>query len=324
MRAYATLLEKAAKQEPTELRYHDLARIYLSLGDGAAAAHACERAASLGGDERNIEAVIRMGDQGAYSPEVRLTRARVLIEHGFINSVVIAQLTRAAAEAGDESLTRSLMDYERFYRCGAYEAAKELPYRRLIEIFNASPSIYQDPPNRAIRNAARYNSIIRDRSKPELEVLRQVLTKCARDYIEEMRGVTGDPHPFLASIPSGFVIQAWAVISGPEGHHRPHIHHRAWASGVLYLAVPECVEDSKSRIGWLRVGPPNDMRCSGPAWEERWVKPYQGLVVLMPAFFWHETSPMNRTEERVCVAFDIVPAKYGVSEASSTGIETVP
>jgi hypothetical protein len=43
-------------------------------------------------------------------------------------------------------------------------------------------------------------------------------------------------------------------------------------------------------------------------WGERWVEPKPGTLVLMPGYFFHGTSPMRVDENRVCVAFDVVPA----------------
>jgi hypothetical protein len=48
-----------------------------------------------------------------------------------------------------------------------------------------------------------------------------------------------------------------------------------------------------------------------PDWEERWIKPAPGQMVIMPAYFTHETSPMEHDEERICVAFDISPIASG-------------
>jgi hypothetical protein len=309
LRAYVALLERAVKQNPGPQLYRDLARVNLDLGDGSAAAQACAQAVALDTDFSTVDPIIAWSESGPLPPETQVRRAAALIEHGFITSSVIAELVRAAAEAGDASLTRSLMDYGRFYQCGICAEAQELPHRRIIEIFNKSPSLYDEPTDRAIRRASRFNDIVSNDSNPEIALLRRVLRTSAERYLEDVRRDTGAPHPFTASIPSDFDIEAWAVISGTQGYHRPHIHHRAWAVGVLYLAVPECVADTRSRAGWLRIGPPDDLKHDGPAWEERWVMPSPGLLVMMPAFFWHESIPIDSDGERICVAFDIVPAK---------------
>ncbi len=145
---------------------------------------------------------------------------------------------------------------------------------------------------------------------PEITALYDVLRQAAEDFIATL-DPGPDGHPFAASAPSAFIIEAWGVISGQGGYHQPHIHPRAWATGVLYIAATASA--SADRIGWLRVGPPGDLiPAAGPvwlerAWEERWIQPAPGLLVVFPAYFTHETFPMGRNEERICVAFDIVP-----------------
>jgi hypothetical protein len=37
------------------------------------------------------------------------------------------------------------------------------------------------------------------------------------------------------------------------------------------------------------------------------VQPTPGTLVLFPSYFWHGTIPFNTTDERITVAFDVVP-----------------
>jgi hypothetical protein len=253
-----------------------------------------------------IGSVITGGDN-TYPPEIRAQRARMLMENGFINSVVISQLAEASSAIGDAPIVRSLIDYGRFFRCEQSDRASLLPLRKIADMFLADPSPYAEPSNKAIRHASRYEAISLGSGIPEIAALADVLYGLAQDYIVQMTSLTGGWHPFLASKPQDFTLESWGVISGPRGHHRPHMHPQAWASGVLYIITPDCASEPDSRIGWLRVGHPAPHKAAvGGAWEERWVKPMPGLVVMMPAYFWHETFPMDCGEERICVAFDIV------------------
>jgi hypothetical protein len=40
---------------------------------------------------------------------------------------------------------------------------------------------------------------------------------------------------------------------------------------------------------------------------QRHVQPTPGTLVLFPSYFWHGTIPFNTTDERITVAFDVVP-----------------
>jgi uncharacterized protein (TIGR02466 family) len=305
--ACISLLEEAARRQPAVDVYHNLARLRLDQGDGAAAARACVRAVSLGRDGVNVGPIIAGPAANPHPPAVKATRARLLIESGFISSAVIAELARAAVALGDAALVRSLLDYERFFRCCTFDPALRLPLRRIADIFLGSPAWYGDPPDRAIRHASRYDAISAASEVPEIAALYDVLRQAAGDFIVNLKpGLDG--HPFTASAPSAFTIEAWGVISGEGGYHQPHIHPRAWATGVLYIAAPVSASQSADRVGWLRVGPPGDLAAAAREdWEERWIQPAPGLLVVFPAYFTHETFPMGRNEERICVAFDIVP-----------------
>jgi hypothetical protein len=305
--ACISLLEEAARRRPAVDVYHNLARLRLDEGDGPAAARACIRAASLGRDGVIAGHIIAGHPANPHPPATRAKRARLLIESGFISSAVIAELARAAVALGDSALVRSLLDYERFFRCHTFEPALRLPLRRIVDIFLDSPAWYGEPPDRAIRHASRYDAISAASEVPEITALYNVLHQAARDFIVNLNPGP-DGHPFTTSAPSDFTIEAWGVISGEGGYHQPHIHPSAWATGVLYISVPVSASQSPGRVGWLRVGPPGDlMPAAGPHWEERWIQPAPGLLVVFPAYFTHETFPMGRNEERICVAFDIVP-----------------
>jgi hypothetical protein len=305
--ACISLLEQAARRQPSVDIYRNLARLSLDQGDGAAAARACARAAALSKDGVNVGPIIAGPPANPHPPAARARRARLLIENGFIGSPVIAELARASVALADPAIVRSLLDYQRFFRCHTFEPALRLPLRRIANIFLESPAWYGEPANRAIRHASRYDAISAASEVPEIAALHDVLRQAANDFITNL-----DPnpaaHPFTTSAPTAFTIEAWGVISGEGGYHQSHIHSHAWATGVLYIAVPASASRSTDRIGWLRVGPPGDLvPAAGPEWEERWIQPAPGLVVMFPAYFTHETFPMGRDEERICVAFDIVP-----------------
>ena len=305
--ACISLLEEAARRQPAVGVYHNLARLRLDQGDGAAAARACACAVSLGRDGINVGHIIAGPAANPHPPAVRARRARLLIESGFISSAVISELVRASVALGDGAVVRSLLDYERFFRCRTFEPALRLPLRRIADIFLQSPAWYGERADRAIRHASRYDAISAASEVPEISALYDVLRQAADDFIANL-DPGPDAHPFTTSAPSAFTIEAWGVISGEGGYHQPHIHPRAWATGVLYIAAPASASRSADRIGWLRVGPPGDlMPAPGPDWEERWIKPAPGLLVMFPAYFTHETFPMGLNEERICVAFDIVP-----------------
>jgi Putative 2OG-Fe(II) oxygenase len=39
------------------------------------------------------------------------------------------------------------------------------------------------------------------------------------------------------------------------------------------------------------------------------IAPEPGTLVLMPAYFYHDPSPIGVDQERICIAFDVVPTE---------------
>jgi hypothetical protein len=93
----------------------------------------------------------------------------------------------------------------------------------------------------------------------------------------------------------------------PNGYHANHVHPRGWLSSAFYVALPDAVEDERTRAGWLKFGEPGPpTRPALPP--EHFVKPEPGLLALFPSYLWHGTVPFGGDEPRLSIAFDVVPA----------------
>lgn len=106
-------------------------------------------------------------------------------------------------------------------------------------------------------------------------------------------------------------------MSNGASYHKSHIHPYAWASGVYYVVEPPISRKPGSRHGWLQVGPPEDL-AGQQGWSERLIAPTPGRLVLMPGYFYHCTRPMGVDEERICVAFDVVPWELASAGSDET------
>ena len=89
------------------------------------------------------------------------------------------------------------------------------------------------------------------------------------------------------------------------GKLAPHIHESGWLSGVLYIHVPP---KQKTNSGNLVVCIDDEK----PAREEE-RNPHEivdvitGNLVLFPASLMHYTIPFESEEERIALAFDVLP-----------------
>jgi hypothetical protein len=244
-------------------------------------------------------------------------RARSLIAHGAIFSPVIAALAVAEVMLGNADAARRLVDYDRF--CRWYPVPPPAAFDRgfnaaLRAEITANLTFYDDSDTSqhlATRGAWRNNNVLRAGS-----TACRALADLVRQNVERYVGdLPDDPdHPLIASRPASFVLEGWAIVSNARSYLQPHLHPRAWLSAVYYVSQPAISTESGSRLGWLRLGLPEDYGLD-PAggWEERMLEPKQGMLLLMPAYFLHGTGPMGRDDERISVAFDVVPTEIAAA-----------
>lgn len=98
---------------------------------------------------------------------------------------------------------------------------------------------------------------------------------------------------------------SWSVNLKSSGYHKSHVHSKGCFSSAYYVSVPKDLNHTK-REGWLFLGKP-EINSTVKLQTEKWVKPEPGKLVLFPSFVWHGTEPFNSIDNRLTVAFDILP-----------------
>lgn len=239
------------------------------------------------------------------------SKAEALLERNVCYSAVIAALAISSASLGDDKTVEGLIDYNRFFSVTSNVVPREFDERRffatLASEIRGKLEFYDSPDDKSIRKAWRHNDILNSDGAACRALAREIRAR-VEQYISGLAAATN--HPFLASIPAKFDIAGWAVVSGSGGHHKSHIHPRAWASGVYYVVRPDISRQADAHRGWLRVGPPPlDGVSSSAGWPTRMIAPEPGTLVLMPGYFFHDTDPMDIDQERICIAFDVEPVE---------------
>jgi tetratricopeptide (TPR) repeat protein len=100
---------------------------------------------------------------------------------------------------------------------------------------------------------------------------------------------------------------AWSVRLRPQGFHIDHVHQLGWLSSACHIELPAAVTDDPRHEGWLKFGQPG-VATQPPLPPEHFVKPEPGRLVLFPSYMWHGTVPFSGEEDRLTVAFDVIPA----------------
>jgi hypothetical protein len=93
--------------------------------------------------------------------------------------------------------------------------------------------------------------------------------------------------------------------SAPAVSHQPRAS-MGWISSAYYVSLPEALDDEMQRQGWLMFGE-SHMELGGADRPEHFIKPVVGQLVLFPSYFWHGTVPFQSSQDRLTVAFDVVP-----------------
>jgi len=161
-----------------------------------------------------------------------------------------------------------------------------------------------DPAMRAIRGGKVALDLARDPTPTIAAFLAMIRAEvdALRDRLPDRPG-----HPFFGAKPAKYRMSVWGNILSPGNHQAAHIHNYGWVSGTYYPTLPATISDA-SDAGWISFGTPGYGLPVPPALATRTLKPVAGSMFMFPSYLWHHTVPLETGEDRVSIAFDIVPA----------------
>jgi len=216
-------------------------------------------------------------------------------------------------QTGRREEARALLDYPRLLRTRRIGQVEGWPSRAA---FNADlarhiyghPTLMPDPPGKAIRQGRQTLELLTG-DAPEIAALQRFLEASVADYIETALASPASP---------SFRLEGWAVILRSSGYQLAHFHPGSLVSGVYYVQVPETVAASRgAEAGFIKFGEPVagtiDTDMPEPLLTAA-IRPEEGLLVLFPAFFWHRVIAFEGEKDRICIAFDVVPAAVPAGE----------
>ena len=216
----------------------------------------------------------------------------------------------ALNEAGDRDGARFLLDFDRFIRPTRIEVPAG--FDGLAEFNTAlahqvctNPTLEFERSGHATRFGGHTDDLLIDPQGP-VASLKGLMEGAVEDYL---RAMPEDPsHPFLASRPDRWKLTAWAVVMDTGGHQAAHIHSAAWVSGVYYVQLPDIGNlPEQGQAGWIEFGRPQPgFRCKVEP-EVKSFQPEEGLMFIFPSYFYHGTMPIETKEQRISIAFDVIP-----------------
>jgi tetratricopeptide (TPR) repeat protein len=279
-------------------------------GDHAGAAAALRRAIEL--DPENPGPYVNLAqalqDAGDLAGAEAAYHRALEIEPGFV--LAQAHLSILLQRLGKLADARTLLDYPRLLKRRTIEAVEGWPSLSafngdLARAIYAHPTLLRDPPGKATTKGSQTAEIL-DAADGPIAALRALIERSATDYLAEIPAAA--PGLFAAP-PSEWLLHGWGVVLRSSGFQTAHFHPGGIVSGVYYVQVPATVQDSTAgEAGFIRFGQPGTRATAPPEVDLILsVKPVEGLMILFPSYFWHNTIPFESTQDRICVAFDVLP-----------------
>lgn len=222
----------------------------------------------------------------------------------------LARLSIVLRLLGEEGAYTSLVDYDALTRAIAVRPPEgfadiESFNRVLAPYLQAKHLTKQHPTDQTLRGGTQTLGSLFADPHPLVQGLRQSLYDAVEEFVAALP--EDKAHPFFGRRGSGLKFSgSWSVRLGCGGFHTNHIHPAGWISSAYYVSLPPEVANEESRQGWLKMGETNpDTSPDLPA--ERWVQPEEGKLVLFPSYVWHGTQAFDEGDQRLTVAFDVIP-----------------
>ena len=132
------------------------------------------------------------------------------------------------------------------------------------------------------------------------------IQKTIRSEIERYRiNFESSEEGFIRKWPNEYRLYGWLISMKSGGELQPHIHENGWLSGSIYINVPANLKNDSGKLV-VALGKDSDTTnsCQNP---KKIIDVVTGSMALFPASLMHHTIPFESEEERIVLAFDVVP-----------------
>lgn len=222
-----------------------------------------------------------------------------------------AHWSTALQQLGKWGEALTLLDYEHLLK---QRRLARVPAWATVADFNAElaryicrhPTLMRDPPGRATQHGSQTMELLNCADAP-VAALQRFIEESVAEYFATLPQSTS---PWAPRAPQAWRLHGWAVVLRASGYQIPHFHPEAVVSGVYYVQIPDVVTAGNTgEAGFIKFGPPVAGTSAAQAADRpvaRALRPEPGMIVLFPSYYWHHTIPFEGSEDRICVAFDVV------------------
>jgi len=110
---------------------------------------------------------------------------------------------------------------------------------------------------------------------------------------------------FIQMWPKKYTMYGWVIIMKSGGNLLPHMHKEGWLSSSIYLKRPLKKYKSDGDLKFSLDGA--GYKTDGKKYPETIVDISNGDIVMFPSSLFHSTIPFESNEDRVSLAFDLIP-----------------
>ena len=300
----------------TSLAADDMSLVNLALaqhqtGDVSAAADTLRQACEL--NPANARAVADLANclcaMDDYAAAITLCES--FLQHYPGERLVLGSYALALHNAGRDNDALALTDCDslvRVFDCPQPKGIVNIQTMNamLNDELHADTSRLLNPISKATTGGEQTGELDMERSlamKALQEFIQTSISTAANAFIDQGLG----EHPVMTPAQGNQSIRAWGTLLSQGGHQTSHMHPLGWLSGVYYTHLPADMNNPDPEAGWLEFNtPPERFHQHKPAQTWRY-QPAEGRMILFPSWFWHQTLPFESTDERISIAFDIVP-----------------
>lgn len=132
------------------------------------------------------------------------------------------------------------------------------------------------------------------------------IEKIIRDEIENYRYKhRHSDEGLIKKWPNDYIVSGWLISMKSGSQIRPHMHEKGWISGSIYINVPPKINsDNGNLVVCIEDEEFVERKIKNP---KKVINVITGSLALFPASLLHYTIPFISEEERVVLAFDIIP-----------------
>ncbi len=302
---------RAAELMPGDVQAHaDCGRALLKLGRAKEAIEAFTRAVRLAPAAPGTHIHLGYAHLFNRDPRAALESIETGLERAPGHTLGLALKSMALVEAGLRERAAPLLDFTRLVRARKFEPP---PGFDSLAAFNAAlnahvrahPTLRYSSTNRSVVAGQGTGELLAEPRGPFAH-FEQMIRTAVNEYMAEV--CRGTEHPSLSRPPRRWHPTTWATVMDAQGHQLSHFHPPGWLSGVYYSKLPPVVSaGDDAHAGWIEFGPPYSRIPLTATFDVTAVQPEEGLMLLFPSYVCHRTVPFESTEQRISIAFDIVP-----------------